>query len=101
PIDFIANQLAPAMHRDPRSLRFAVANVSDLYGSSVAAGAMDEIHRLGLPSAGQFPYALQGFDPAALVRRLAAARPDVVFVSAYADAGVAPGRRTVRQALRL
>jgi len=100
-IDFIANQLAPAMHRDPRSLRFAVANVSDLYGSSVAAGAMDEIHRLGLPSAGQFPYALQGFDPAAVVRRLAAARPDVVFVSAYVDDGVALRREMVRQHLKL
>ena len=78
-----------------------MANVSDLYGSSVAAGAMDEIHRLGLPSAGQFPYALQGFDPAAVVRRLAAARPDVVFVSAYVDDGVALRREMVRQHLKL
>jgi branched-chain amino acid transport system substrate-binding protein len=100
-IDFIANQLAPAMHRDPATLRFAVANVDDLYGASVATGATDEIRRLGLPFAGQVPYALRGFDPAVVVHRLAALRPDVVFVSAYIDDGVAIRREMVRQHLKL
>jgi branched-chain amino acid transport system substrate-binding protein len=100
-IDFIADQLAPALHRDPAALRFAVANVDDLYGAAVATGATEEIRRLGLPLAGQVPYALRDFDPAAVVHRLAALRPDVVFVSAYLDDGVAVRREMVRQHLKL
>ncbi len=100
-IEFIAKQLAPAMHRDPSTLRFAVTNVDDVYGSSVATGAVNEIHHLGLPFAGQVPYSLQSFDAASVVRRLTALHPDVVFVSAYIDDGVAIRREMVRQHLRL
>jgi branched-chain amino acid transport system substrate-binding protein len=100
-ISFIASQVAPALHRSARSLRFAVANVDDVYGSWVAAGAVDEIHRLGLPFAGQVSYGLQGLDPTATVRRIAALKPDVLFVSAYVEDGVALRRAMVAQHLRL
>ena len=100
-ISFIVDHVAPALHRAPRSLRFAVANVEDVYGSWVAAGAVEEIHRLGLPFAGQVGYAAQGFDPAATVRRIAALKPDVLFVSAYVADGVALRRAMVAQHLHL
>jgi branched-chain amino acid transport system substrate-binding protein len=100
-ISFIAEQLAPSLHRPANQLRFAVANVDDVYGSWVAAGAVEEIHRLGLPFAGQVSYAAQGFDPAATVRRIAALKPDVLFVSAYVEDGVALRRAMVQQHLHL
>jgi branched-chain amino acid transport system substrate-binding protein len=100
-IQFIAQRLAPLMHRSPRSLRFAVANVDDVYGNVVARGALDEIHALGLTLAGRFPYRILHLHPASVVRRIAASRPDVLFVSAYLEDGVALRRATVQQGLRL
>jgi branched-chain amino acid transport system substrate-binding protein len=100
-ISFIADRVAPALHRSPSSLRFAVANVDDVYGSWVADGAVEEIRRLGLPFVGQVSYDAQGFDAAATVRRIAALRPDVLFVSAYVADGVALRRAMVLQHLHL
>ncbi len=100
-ISFIVDHIAPALHRDPKTLRFAVANVDDLYGSWVATGAVEEIHRLGLPFAGQVQYSLQGFDPTETVKRIAAMHPDVLFVSAYVVDGVALRRAMVAQHLHL
>jgi branched-chain amino acid transport system substrate-binding protein len=100
-VSFVADQLAPLWHRTASSLRFAVANVDDVYGSAVAAGAVEQIRALGLPFVGQFPYRVRNADFAAVVRRIARARPDVLFVSAYVQDGVALRRAMVRQGLRL
>jgi branched-chain amino acid transport system substrate-binding protein len=100
-VDFISNSLAPLLHRLPGSLRFAVANVDDVYGQAVARGAVEQIATLGLTLAGQFPYNLANPDFPALVRRMAATRPDVLFVSAYVQDAVALRRETVRQHLPL
>ena len=89
------------MHRRTRSLRYAVAYVDDAYGTAVARGAIDEIRHLGLPYAGAVAYGLQGLDPASVVRRIADLHPDVLFVSAYVDDGVALRRQMVRQHLPL
>jgi branched-chain amino acid transport system substrate-binding protein len=100
-VSFVADQLAPLWHRPASSLRFAVANVDDVYGSAVAAGAVDEIHALGLPFAGQFPYDPSNPDPAGVVRRIARAKPDALFVAAYMQDGIALRREMVRQRLPL
>jgi len=100
-VSFVAHQLAPLWHRPTASLRFAVANVDDVYGSAVAAGAVDEIHALGLPFAGQFAYDLSHPDPVGLVHRIARAKPDVLFVAAYMRDGIALRRQMVRQHLPL
>jgi branched-chain amino acid transport system substrate-binding protein len=100
-VGFIARQVAPMFGRDPASLRFAVANVDDVYGTAVADGAVQEIHTLHLPFVGQFSYSLQTLDPAALVSRIARVRPDVLFVAAYVKDGVALRRQMVRQHLQL
>jgi ABC-type branched-subunit amino acid transport system substrate-binding protein len=100
-IDFVADQVAPRSGRDPRSLRFAVVNVDDVYGSTVGRGAVEEIRARGFPFASQFTYQLPGMDAAALVADVAAAHPDVVFVVAYLDDGIAIRREIVRQGLPL
>jgi len=100
-VSFVADQLAPLWHRPASSLRFAVANVDDVYGSAVAGGAVDEIHALGLPFAGQFSYGLSRPDPAGVVRRIARSKPDVLFVAAYMEDGIALRREMVRQRLPL
>jgi branched-chain amino acid transport system substrate-binding protein len=96
-VDFIADQVAPQLHRTPDSLRFAVANVDDVYGRAVARGAVDQLARRDLTLAGQFSYDLQNPDFPGLVGRLAAVHPDVLFVAAYVDDAVALRRETVRQ----
>jgi branched-chain amino acid transport system substrate-binding protein len=100
-ISFMARELAPALHRDAASLRYAVTNVDDVYGSAVAKGAVDEIRSMGLPYAGDVPYDAHSLDPTAVVRRIAALKPDVLFVSAYLQDGVALRREMVRQKLPL
>lgn len=100
-IRFVADELAPDVGRDPRDLRFAVVNVDDVYGRAVAHGATEELRRRGLHLAGRFPYDATTLDATALVRRVARARPDVVFVSAYIVDGVAIQRQIARQRMPL
>jgi branched-chain amino acid transport system substrate-binding protein len=100
-ISFIADRFAAKLHRDPASLRFAVTSVDDEYGSAVAAGAVAELRRRHLKLAGSFTYDPRSFDRAALVRRIAAVKPDVLFAVAYLEDGVALRRETVRQHLPL
>ncbi len=100
-VSFVADHPASRWHRPASSLRFAVANVDDVYGSSVAAGAVDEIKALGLPFAGQFSYNADRLDADAVVHRIARAKPDVLFVSAYMEDGIALRRAMVRDHLHL
>jgi ABC-type branched-subunit amino acid transport system substrate-binding protein len=100
-IDFVVHRLAPAFHRRASSLRFAVAYVDDVYGTEVARGAMRKIRRLHLPLVAKVPYDARHFSARRVVQRLARAHPDVVFVSAYLDDGVAIRRQIVRQHLPL
>jgi branched-chain amino acid transport system substrate-binding protein len=100
-VAFIAQRLAPVLHEPARSLRFAVAAVDDVYGNSVADGAVAEIRDLGLPFAGRFAYDALHADMPTLVRRIVRARPDVLFVSAYLQDGIALRREMVHQHLRL
>jgi branched-chain amino acid transport system substrate-binding protein len=95
-ISFVAKQLAPAMGRDPSSLRFGVAYVNDIYGRSVADGAIGEIRALGMRQVGPFPYTLSS-DWSTVARRIARARTDVLFVSAYLTDGIALRRALVRE----
>ncbi len=100
-IAFVADRLAPLWHRDPASLRFAVAFVDDVYGRSVARGALEEIRRRGLKLVGSFGYDPLRADIAAVVDRVAGARPDVLFVAAYLEDGIELRRQTIDQGLGL
>jgi branched-chain amino acid transport system substrate-binding protein len=66
-----------------------VAYVDDPYGRAVADGAVAEAQSSGQALAGAFAYDAGDVDYAALAGRIAAVRPDVLFVSAYLDDGVA------------
>jgi branched-chain amino acid transport system substrate-binding protein len=100
-IRFVADQLAPRLHRKASSLRFAVAAVDDVYGAAVAEGARAELRDRGLKAVADLAYDPRHYDPAKVVRRIAAARPDVLFVVAYLEDGVALRREQVRQHLPL
>jgi branched-chain amino acid transport system substrate-binding protein len=100
-ISFIATVVAARLHRNPRTLRFAVTNVNDLYGNEVADGAVAELHRRHMDLVGRFPYDEHTLDPAGLARKIAAAHPDVLFASAYVDDGVSVRRELVRQHVHL
>ena len=88
-IAFVADRLARELGRDAHDLRYGVAFVDDIYGRSVAAGALAEIDERGLPLVGRFGYDARAVDMRELARRIAAARVDVLFVSAYLEDGIA------------
>jgi branched-chain amino acid transport system substrate-binding protein len=100
-IAFVAGQLASRLHRPAASLRFAVAAVDDVYGRAVADGATAELRDRGLLLAADVTYDPRRYDPARVVRQVAAGRPDILFVVAYLEDGVALRREQVRQHLPL
>ncbi len=100
-MDFVSEQLLPKLQRDPATLRYAVAAVDDQFGSAVARGAVDELRARGYEVAGSLRYDPRRLDKVKVVRQLAATRPDVLFVVAYLDDGVALRREIVRQGLKL
>lgn len=100
-VRFLDERLIPMMERDPRSLRWGVLYVDDVYGRSVGLGAAETIEEAGLPLAGIFPYDLQTLDAERMVRRIGRAGVDVLVVSAYLEDGVELRREMVRQDLPL
>jgi branched-chain amino acid transport system substrate-binding protein len=100
-VAFVADRLAATWHRDPRSLRFAVAFVDDVYGRSVARGALDEIERRGLDLIGTFGYDARAANIHDVIRRVAAVHPDVLFVAAYVKDGIALRRQVIEQRVPL
>ena len=96
-IAYIADQVAPTFDRDPASLRYAISYVDDVYGRSVAAGGEAELRDRGLHDVGNFGYDFRTVDMARFVRKVAAAKPDVLFVSAYLDDAIALRRQLVAQ----
>jgi branched-chain amino acid transport system substrate-binding protein len=96
-ISFVADVLAPRLNRDPSTLRWGVSFVRDVYGRSVARGALDELHAYDLPVAGRFGYDPRTADLADVAKQVAAARIDVLFVSAYLEDGIALRRALYEQ----
>ena len=95
-IEFMVDQYAARLHQPAEDLRFAVTYVDDAYGRSVGRGAIDTILERDLDLVGRFPYPARGANMPALVRRIDRARPDILFVSAYVEDGVAMRRELVR-----
>src|SRR5215216_210290 len=79
-IRFVADHLAPELGRKPSELRFAIAAVDDVYGHAVADGARNELRERGLKTVADVAYDPRHYDPAKVVAKIAAARPDVLFV---------------------
>jgi len=100
-IAFVADQVVPEHERDPATVRYAISYVDDVYGRSVASGARTELDERGLRDVGEFGYDFRTVDMAALVRQIAAAKPDVLFVSAYLHDAIALRRELVAQHVKL
>jgi ABC-type branched-subunit amino acid transport system substrate-binding protein len=99
-VAFVQDELLPLLG-PPAGLRYAVAYVDDAYGRSVGLGAAEEVRRRGQALAGTFAYDANGLRAPELVRAMAEAKPDVLFVSAYLEDGIAIRRETVAQGLPL
>lgn len=95
-ISFVNGPLAEAFGRDPADLRYAVSFVDDVYGRSVASGALQAAADLGLAMVGSFGYDLRTVDYDALARRIDRSGADVLFVSAYLVDAVELRRALVR-----
>ena len=99
-VAFVRDQLASRLGAG-QALRYAVAYVDDAYGRAVGLGAAEEARASGQELVGTFPYSERTLDAPALVRAIAETRPDVLFVSAYLEDGIALRRATVSEGLRL
>jgi branched-chain amino acid transport system substrate-binding protein len=99
-VAFVTTELRPLLHVR-RPLRYSLVAVDDVYGAAVASGARDEVARRGQVLAGLHRYDPRTFDARALVRSIARDRPDVLFVTAYLDDGIAIRKATVAQRLPL
>jgi branched-chain amino acid transport system substrate-binding protein len=96
-IAFVADRHAQVLDLDPATLRYAVTMVDDAYGRAVAAGALGELETRGYTIAAELEYDPRTVDMSRLVRDLAEAKPDVVFVSAYLEDAIEMRREMVRQ----
>ena len=99
-VAFVRDQLSELLGA-PEPMRYAVAYVDDAYGRSVGLGAAEEARDSGQALVGTFPYSVRGLDADALVRSIAEVKPDVLFVSAYLEDGIALRKATVSQGLAL
>jgi hypothetical protein len=99
-VAFVRDQLGTSLGATG-PLRYAVAYVDDAYGRAVGIGAAEEAQASGQQLVGTFPYSVRDFDPKALVHQIAATQPDVLFVSAYLDDGIALRKAQVSEGLHL
>ncbi|HET6714504.1 MAG TPA: ABC transporter substrate-binding protein [Actinomycetota bacterium] len=95
-ISFVDGPLAEAFGRTPADLRYAVSFVDDVYGRSVASGALQAAADLDLEVVGAFGYDFRTVDYDALARRIDRSGADVLFVSAYLVDAVELRRALVR-----
>ena len=100
-IMFTSGPLSEAFGRDATDLRYAVSFVDDLYGRSVADGALQAAREQGLDVVGRFGYDLAAADYDALARRIGRSGADVLFVSAYLADAIALRRALVRNGVDL
>jgi len=100
-MDFLVHRLAPMLRVKPTQLRVGVTYANDAYGTEVARGALRRIRSMGIRIVARIPYDPRTVSAPSVVHPLARARPNVVFVSAYIDDGVAIRREIVREHLPL
>lgn len=94
-VEFVRDHLVPRLRR-AMPLRYTVAYVDDAFGRAEAQGEITEIHRSHLPLAAVLPYDPWHADYAALARRIAEARTDVLLLASYMEDAVALRRALLR-----
>lgn len=100
PVDFVAELLAPAAEREPRSLRLGILREDTPYARSTAAGALRRARELGLDVRAEETVAPRA-DVASAVRRCAAAGVEVLLSSGYSDHAIATFDAVRMSGLRL
>ena len=86
---FAAQELAPRLGRAPSQLRLAIVSARDDYASSVADAAASTASAAGVPIVARITYDLVLPGWSAVMRQLAAARPDVIILASHIPDGVA------------
>jgi branched-chain amino acid transport system substrate-binding protein len=86
---FAAQELAPRLGRAPSQLRLAIVSARDDYASSVAGAAASTASAAGVPIVARITYDLVLPGWPAVMRQLAAARPDVIILASHIPDGVA------------
>jgi branched-chain amino acid transport system substrate-binding protein len=94
-IAFVRDQLPGTLPDASEPKRYSVVYVDDVYGRSVAEGAIAEIKASGIPLASEVAYELSSVDYHRIAQDLIADGTDVLMVVAYLDDGVALRRAVV------
>lgn len=98
---FTEQVLMPRFALAPAATRVAIVHTNDFYGRSVAAGEAAEASAAGIGSVTGIEYDPHAYDPAAVVRQVAAARPDFLWDVSYLDDGVAVWKQVLADRLPL
>jgi branched-chain amino acid transport system substrate-binding protein len=82
-VDYIAHYAQDRFKKAPKDLRIAIIHEDGPYGTGVAAANESEGKKLGMQVVLKEGYSVQAADLSALVTKLRAARPDVLFHTGY------------------
>ncbi len=98
---FTAQVLVPQAGITAAQARVVVVHTTDPYGRSVADGEAAQAKADGLQVVAKLAYDPRSFDPAEVVSRLAAARPDYLWDVSYLDDGIAIWQAVLDSKLQL
>jgi branched-chain amino acid transport system substrate-binding protein len=98
---FTAEVLASRLNMPADGIRVAALYVDDVYGRSVAEGAVAEAEQRRLRVVGNVPYSAQRPDYGAMVDAVKQANADVLFVASYLQDGVTFRREALQRHLHV
>lgn len=96
-VDFAAQVLVPASGLPPAGARFVIVHIDDVYGRTVARGEERRAAERHLNVVDSIAYDPSTYDPAQLVARIAADRPDYLLDVSYLEDGIAIWEQLLRQ----
>lgn len=82
-VQYVAHYAREKLRKDPKDVRAAIIYEDGPYGTGVATSNETEARKLGLQVVLKEGYSAQAPDLSALVTKLRAARPDVIFHTGY------------------
>jgi branched-chain amino acid transport system substrate-binding protein len=86
---FVAEQIAPRLHRSAASLRVFLVTAGDAYGHSVADGARAALNAAGVPVVDEAVYNPYAPVWQPVLQAIAATRPDILILSSHIPDGIA------------
>ncbi len=82
-VDYIAEEIAPALGIEKKNLKIAIIHEDSSYGESVANGAELEIEKQGMQLVAREHYSTTVTDMSAMVGKIKKAKPDVLLTVNY------------------